>query len=323
MSDPVRIGVMGCANIARRRMMPAMVAGSETELVAVASQDPAKAAEVTERFGGRAVSGYTALLELDEVEAVYIPLPAALHAEWIEAALSAGKHVLAEKPVTLEPELTRKLLALAQANGLVLMENVMFVHHSQHAAVRRLLEEGGIGELWAFHAAFTVPELPPDDIRYSRELGGGAIWDVGIYPVRASLEYLGDTVAVAGAVLASGPGKEVDTVGAALLRTETGVGANLTFGLQHVYSSCYALWGSTGRITVDRAFTPPPDHVPVLRLERRTGTEEIRLAPDDQVANTVRAFAGAVRTSPEARMAFAGERTVRQVELLDEIHRFA
>lgn len=313
--EPVRVGVLGCADIARRRVLPALAAAPGAEVAAVASRDPAKAAELAARFGCRPVSGYSALIELAGIDAVYIPLPAALHADWAEIALRAGKHVLAEKPVCTDPRRTSRLFDLARAHGLTLMENVMFVHHRQHATARRLVADGALGELRSFQAAFAVPERPAGDIRYDRALGGGALWDVGVYPLRAALHFLGPSVSAVGAVLTGTPGREVSTCGAALLKASGGVSVQLAFGLDHAYLSRYTLWGSTGRLTVDHAFTPPASHVPVLRLERGPAAEEIRLEPDDQVAGTVGAFVAAVR----AGVSPAREATIRQAELLDQI----
>jgi predicted dehydrogenase len=319
MTGPLRVGVIGCAGIAVRRMLPAFAACPDIEIAAVASRDPAKARQVGERFDCRPVHGYDALLDLDDIEAVYVPLPAALHAEWTEAALNTGRHVLAEKPLSTDHRRTGELLELADARGLVLMENVMFVHHHRHGVVQRLVADGAIGELRAFHAAFTIPPLPDDDIRYDPDLGGGALADVGIYPLRAALHFLGQGLDVTGARLARGAGRQVETSGAALLSTPGTVTAQLTFGMEHAYRSSYELWGSEGGITVDRAFTPPADHVPVIGLHRDGKTEEIRLEPHDQVAATVAAFAAAVRsgTLPDT-----GD-TLRQAELLDGIHRSA
>lgn len=314
MSEPVRVGVIGCADIAVRRMLPGFAADADTEIVAVASRSLEKARAVAERFGCRAVRGYAELLDLEEVDAVHVPLPAALHDRWVEAALDAGKHVLAEKPLTTNATRTGRLLDLARSRGLALMENVMFVHHPRHEAVRRLVADGAIGEPRSLHAAFTIPALPDTDIRYRSELGGGALADVGLYPLRAALHFLGPALRVIGAELTRGRGREVETSGAALLRTPEGVTAQITFGMEHTYVSRYELWGSAGRITVDRAFTPPADFVPVIELHRGGGREEIRLAPHDQVAATIAAFVAAVRTG-----AAPAEETLRQARLLDDV----
>ncbi|MFI2431153.1 Gfo/Idh/MocA family protein [Streptomyces sp. NPDC018693] len=314
----LKVGVLGCAAFARRRMLPAMKAHPLVRVAAVASRDAAKAAETARQFDCRPIVGYEALLADDTVQAVYVPLPAALHAPWVEAALAAGKHVLAEKPLTTDQARTRELFAQARARDLVLMENVIFVHHGRHAVVRRLMAEGAIGELRALHATFTIPRLPDDDIRYRPELGGGSLFDVGVYPVRAAVHLLREELEVRGAVLEQRPGRRVDTAGAALLRTPGGVTAHLTFGMEHAYRSRYELTGSTGRILVDRAFTPPADHVPQIVIESPSGTRTCSLAPEDQVAGAVSAFVSAVRsgsTDPAECLA--------QADLLAEIRRAA
>ncbi|MGI5456703.1 Gfo/Idh/MocA family protein [Streptomyces sp. CA-249302] len=315
---PLRIGVLGCADIARRRVLPAMAATAEVEIAAVASRDTDRARRLAQRYGARAVHGYAALLERDDVDAVYVPVPAALHARWTEAALRAGKHVLAEKPLSTDPRTTAELLALARASGLVLMENVMFVHHPQHETVRGWIDDGLIGEVRAFRAEFAVPRLPDQDIRHSADLGGGALLDTGVYPVRAALHLLGDGLRVLDAVLHTPPGRSVDTAGSALLSAPDGVGVQLTFGIDHAYGSRYEVWGSEGRLTVDRAFTPPADHRPVITLERRSGTERRELEPADQVLATVRAFAAAVTSG-----AHPDPRVLRQAELLSDIRQSA
>jgi NDP-hexose-3-ketoreductase len=293
---PVRFGVLGCADIARRRMLPAMAAAADIDLVAVASRSPRTAAETARSHGTRPVSGYDTLLADDSVEAVYVPLPVALHARWVEAALLAGKHVLAEKPMTTDPGRTRELLQLARSRRLVLRENVMFVHHPRHTVVRRLLAEEAIGELRALHAEFAIPAPAEGDIRYETDLAGGALWDVGLYPVRAAVHLLGPALRTAGAVLSAAPGRHVHTAGAALLRRADGVTAQLTFGMAHAYRNTYQLWGSTGRITVERAFTPSADHRPRIVLEGPEGSRTIETDAVDQVTATLADFTAAVRT---------------------------
>lgn len=315
MSAPVRVGVLGCAGIAVRRMLPAFAACPDVEITAVGSRDPAKAGKVAADFGCRPVEGYAAVLEAEDVEAVYVPLPAALHAPWVEAALDAGKHVLAEKPLTTEPESTERLLDLAGRRGVALMENVMFVHHPRHEVVRTLVADGRIGELRSLHAAFTIPPLPGGDIRYDPELGGGALADVGLYPLRAALHFLGPALDVVGARLTRGAGRRVETAGDALLATPAGVTAHISFGMEHAYLSRYELWGSEGRITVDRAFTPPTTPASTISLHAGAA-EEIRLPAADQVAATVAAFVAAVRAGSAPRAD-----TLRQAVLLAEVRR--
>ena len=315
----VRVGVLGCAEIARRRMLPAFDACPGTRVAAVASRDPARAEATAAPYGARALPGYAELLADPGVDAVYVPLPLALHAAWTEAALRAGKHVLAEKPLTSDPDRTAALYALARARGLALMENVMFVHHGLHTRVRKLLADGAIGELRSFTAAFTVPRRPDGDIRLSPELGGGALGDTGVYPLRAAQHFLGPDLDVVGASTATAPGASVDTAGAALLRRPAdGVSAQVSWGLDHAYRGAYELTGSTGRITVDRAFTPPAAHRPVLTLQDADGGRDLVLDAEDQVAATVAEFARGVRLGSAPH-----EETLAQARLLAAVRHAA
>jgi len=310
----LRVGVMGCAEIAQRRLLPALSASPEVQVTAVASRDPARAGDVARRFGAEPVVGYSALLERADVDAVYVPLPVALHATWVEAALGAGKHVLAEKPLTTCRADTERLLVAARTAGRALVENVMFVHHPQHAAVGRLVREGAIGELRSFHATFTVPRRPAGDIRYSADLGGGALWDAALYPLRAALYFLGDELEVVGSASTHAAWTDVDLGGAALLLTPGGVSAQLSFGLDHAYRSRYELCGSEGLLAVEPAFAPAAAHVPRLLLERSNHRETVVLPAADQVRLAVDAFALAA-----ARAAPPDPAPLRVAALLDEL----
>ncbi|MEU4302445.1 Gfo/Idh/MocA family protein [Kitasatospora aureofaciens] len=318
--DPVRVGVLGCASIARRRVLPALTAVAAARLVAVAGRSPSRTAEVAAAFGC-AATGYEELLARPDVEAVYIPVPTGLHARWVRAALLAGKHVLAEKPLTTDARRSAGLAALADERGLVLRENFMFLHHAQHAVVARLLALGALGDLHSFEAAFTIPAPPPDDIRHRADLGGGALLDVGVYPLRAAQLFLGPALEVVSAEFDERAPGAVDVGGSVLVRSPAGVTGRLSFGMDHAYRSTYALHGTGGSLRVDRAFTPPADHRPVLRLSGPGGEREVLLATDDQCANTVRAFAAAVR-APHRDPAPA-RASVALARLTDEVRRAA
>ncbi|RKT55536.1 putative dehydrogenase [Saccharothrix australiensis] len=317
MDVAVRLGVLGCADVAARRVLPAVARCSEVRLVAVASRDSAKAADFAGRFGCAAVTGYDALLAQDDVDAVYLPLPAALHARWVERALLAGKHVLAEKPLTTSAADTERLLGLAARLGLVLVENYMFLAHGRHAAVRRMVDDGAVGTPLAFGATFTIPPRPPGDIRLDPALGGGALLDTGGYPLRAALHFLGTGLSVAGAAL-SGDGR-VELGGAALLTRADGVTAQLGFGLRHAYTSEYWFLGTEGRLTTEHVFTTPADHRPVVRLDRGGRREERVLPVEDQYAGAVRRFAEAVRAGCSPNTAA----TLAQAVVVDRITRAA
>lgn len=312
----IRIGVLGCAQIAIRRMLPAFTAAPDVDVVAVASRDPTKAARTASAFRCDAVSGYENLLERNDIDAVYVPTPAALHALWTERALNSGKHVLCEKPLTTSLEDTARVVLLAEEKGLVLMENLMFVHHRQHEQVRRLLAEGAIGELRSFSSAFAIPALSKDDIRYQAELGGGSLLDVGVYPLRAAQLFLGLDLQVRGAHLRYEGG--IDVAGEALLRSSDGVTAQVTFGMEHAYRSSYELWGSEGHMRVGRAFTPAADHHPRVLIERDEGRKEMVLEPDDQYVNAVEFFALAVASHAAGE---DGDQIIALAQLIDGVRR--
>lgn len=317
----VRLGVLGCAGIAWRRTLPAAAAEPRLDVVAVASRDETKAKTFAARFGGDAVHGYQRLLDRADVDAVYVPLPAALHAEWVSRALEAGKHVLVEKPFATSRAEAAAVLARARARGLRVMENFMFLHHGQHESVRRLVDDGEIGELHTFSSAFGFPSLPDTDVRYRKDLGGGALLDAGVYPIRAAQLFLGPGLVPVAAVLHPDPVREVDVRGHVLLRAPSGQVAELSFGFGLAYRCAYSLWGSAGRITVDRAYTPPATWQPVHRIERQNEVRELTRPAEDQFAAVLRAFTAAVLDDVDPP--FGAEDLLRQAELVDRIRELA
>jgi predicted dehydrogenase len=317
----LRFGVLGTAGIARRRMLPALLAATSVEPVAVASRALGSAEPVAAEFGLAPVEGYQALLDRDDIDAVYIPLPTGLHAEWIEAALAAGKHVLCEKALVPELATAEKLVARARTAGLLLMESFMFLHHSQHAAVRAMIADGVIGEPTVFSGAFGISPRPEGDVRYAAELGGGALLDVGVYPIRATQLFLGSDLTVVGSVLRQDPRHGVDVAGSALLSTSDGVTAELSFGFEHGYHSMYALWGSRGRLSLERPFTPPDDFAPVVRIQDENGVREVSLPADHQFVNIAEAFARTVLDGGD--FAAHGDDILRQAALVTAVRNVA
>ncbi|MGA5704408.1 Gfo/Idh/MocA family protein [Peterkaempfera bronchialis] len=295
----MRFGALGTSSIAWRRALPTLASAPGIDLVAVAGRSPEKTGRFAARFGCEA-SAPEDLLERDDLDAVYISLPTSLHHAWTAEALRAGKHVLVEKPIAVDAAEARDLVRLAEARDLVLRENFMFLHHPQHSAVADLLAKGRLGEPSALHSAFCIPPLPPDDIRYVAELGGGALLDVGVYPLRAACLLLGGGLRVAGATLRTRASDGLDLSGQALLVSPSGVLADIGFGFEHSYRSSYSLWGDRARLTVDRAFTPPPAYQPTLVLEEQDHVEHFTLPAADQLRRCFTDFAEAVRAGGAA-----------------------
>lgn len=317
----VRMGVLGCADIALRRMLPVITAADSAELVAVASRDAAKAERVAARFGCAGVQGYRALLERDDIDAVYVPLPPALHFEQVAEALCAGKHVLCEKPLCTTHAEAAELMELARRHRRILAENFMFLHHSQHAGVRSLLDEGAIGDLEVLSGSFGVPPLDPTGFRYAAPLGGGALLDVGVYPLRTVQMYLSGEPEVLAATLRVDDATGVDVAGTALLCAPDGVAAQLEFGFRHSYRSRYALWGRRGRISVERAYTPPEQLKPVVRLQQQDRLTELSMPADHQVRNALAAFTAAVLAGGDGPVGEA--ESLLQARLVDDVRKVA
>ncbi|HEX4702027.1 MAG TPA: Gfo/Idh/MocA family oxidoreductase [Pseudonocardiaceae bacterium] len=319
MNRPLRLGVVGCSSIAWRRALPAVCESDRVTLVAVASRDKEKAKRFAEHFDCDATD-YLTLVARDDIDAVYLPLPPSLHLEWGSAVLRAGKHLLCEKPIATTAAEAGELIGVAQEAGLVLRENFTFLHHSQHAAVSALMDEGRLGEPRSFTASFCFPPLPETDIRYVASLGGGSLLDAGVYPIRAAQLLLGNDLMVVGASLRMGDG--VDLAGQAQLVSADGVFVSAQFGFQHSYASRYELWGSTARLNLERAFTPPADRSPLLRITGQDGTEGVVLPADHQFRRSVESFADAVLAGHGP--AHVDERrwsmdSLRTMELVDEI----
>jgi predicted dehydrogenase len=179
-------GVLGASNFARKTMAPAINEARRSRLVAVATREPAKAAPFAERAPGlRVHDSYEAMLADPEIDAVYIPLPNGLHVEWTERAARAGKAVLCEKPIGLSAPDVERLIALRNDLGVFIAEAWMPAHHPQWTTAREILQGGGIGRLHTVTGVFTYGLSDPANVRNSADLGGGALRDVGVYPIGA------------------------------------------------------------------------------------------------------------------------------------------
>ncbi|MEQ1474550.1 MAG: Gfo/Idh/MocA family oxidoreductase, partial [Candidatus Acidiferrum sp.] len=183
----VKWGVLGAASIAVRKVIPGMQKGECSEVTAIASRDLAKAQAAAAALKiGKAYGSYEELLADPEIEAIYNPLPNHLHVPWSIKAAEAGKHVLCEKPIALNAEEARTLLAARNANGVKVGEAFMVKTHPQWLRTRELIRQGRIGQLKAIVGAFSYFNVDPQNVRHKPEWGGGGLLDIGCYPVTMS-----------------------------------------------------------------------------------------------------------------------------------------
>ncbi len=185
-NEPLRLGILGAARIALGGIMPAAARTEAVEVAAVASRSGEKSRVVREAAPGALLfEDYGSLLESTSVEAVYVPLPNSMHVEWTLRALAAGKHVLCEKPFSLEAGGAERTVEAARGAGLTLMEGFMFRLHPQTLRLRTLISEGAVGEVRQAVAQFGHRLDDPADVRGVGSLGGGSLGDVGCYCVSA------------------------------------------------------------------------------------------------------------------------------------------
>lgn len=258
MSAVVRWGVLGCASIFERRMMPAFRAAEGAEVVGIASRTLDRANDCAAKHGiPRAFGSYAALLADPEIEVVYIPLPNHLHAEWTLRALEAGKHVLCDKPAALSYGDARRMAEAARAAGRRLAEGFMYRHHPQHARIAEIVAGGEIGTPAHFRGTFTFPggARHREGFRFQPE-GGGAFLDVGVYPLNAARYQFGQEPVAVAAAGSFDPASAVDVHTAAVLEFGDGRTATIEGGFDQTFTIRYEIAGDEGVVMTERAYQP-------------------------------------------------------------------
>lgn len=289
----VNIGVLGCAKIAERYIIPTLqTLPNRYNIVAVATRNKKRGELFKAKFKLDVYHDYEAIIKNEGINAVYIPLPNSLHEEWIEKALMKNKHVLVEKSLTTNFDSSKRLNKLAENQNLALLENFQFRFHSQTKKIKELLNEGKIGEIRNVRSSFCFPPfLDKNNIRYQKSLGGGSLLDAGAYPIKISQIILGKDLEVLNSDLYVDKLVGVDTWGNATLKDpKSGVHSQISFGFDNFYQCSIEILGSSGKITADRIFTSPPGNLPNLKLEKRSGTKFIDVKPCNHFENMLLHF---------------------------------
>jgi xylose dehydrogenase (NAD/NADP) len=286
----LRWGLLSTARI-NRRLIPAIRATARAELVAVASREQAHAeAYAAEWEIPRAHGSYEALLEDSEVDAVYISLPNSLHAEWAVRAAQFGKHVLCEKPLALSVAECDEIIAAAGAAGVVMAEATMYLYHPLLLKARQMVKQGCVGQVTLARGIFSFFLDRLHDVRWMPELGGGALWDLGSYPVSFIRWVAGEPEKVFGWYILSGSG--VDATFAGLLHYENGVLGVFDSGFRQQFRLMAEVSGTEGALIVERPYLM--NEVSRLILQRGLEEEEIVLPAADPYQCEVEALTAAI-----------------------------
>jgi len=323
----VKWGILSTANIGIKRVIPAIIAGERGVVLAIASRDAARAAGVAARFGiARSYGDYQALLEDPEIEAVYNPLPNHLHVGWTVKALEAGKHVLCEKPIGLNAAEARAIVAARDRSGMRVIEAFMVRFHPQWQRVRALVNAGRIGAVRAIQSAFVFTVLDPNNVRNRADIGGGALYDVGCYPIVTARYVFGAEPDRAIALLDRDPQLGVDRVSSGMLAFPGGGQLVFSSALQLAHYQRVVILGSEGRIEIAIPFTPQSDHRCHLALDSGKsldGSSALieEFAAVDQYAVQCDLAAAVFRN--EAAQEFPIEDAIANMRVIDALYRSA
>lgn len=302
MTPRIRWGVLGCAGIAAKAVIPAIQSSRLGRVTAIASRDLDRATEMAARFGiPKAHGSYEDLLADPEIDAIYNPLPNHLHVPLTLRALEHGKPVLCEKPIALDAAQAMELAAAQKAAGLPVAEAFMVRHHPQWKTARALVNEGRLGEVRAIQTIFSYYLDDPRNVRNQADIGGGGLFDVGCYAVNTARFLFGAEPLRAIALMERDPAFGTDRLTSGLLAFPEGRQLAFTCSTQLALTQKVTVLGTRARLEIPVPFNAPADAPTRLVLDDGRdlaggGREEIAIAPVDQYREQADAFADAVLT---------------------------
>jgi predicted dehydrogenase len=311
----MNFGIISTAHIGLGAVIPA-IQDSDHEVAAIASRDGDRARSAADDHGiPRAYGSYETLLNDDDLDAVYNPLPNALHAEWTRKAADRGLHVLCEKPLGVDAEEAGAMGEYCDEQGVTLMEAFMYRYHPRTERAVELADV--LGDLRFLTATFQFPLSAGYDIRTDPDLAGGSLMDVGCYAVSAARLFLGEPERV---YTTTHDSRDcgVDTELSGLLEFGGGVTAQVSSGFDTPDAQRYRVEGTDGWLAVDPAFVPRGDVGTSLEYEvdGRHGVEQFE--PTDQYRLEVEQFADCVANGE--RPSTDAEEAVRNMAVIDAMY---
>lgn len=323
----VRIGIICPSEIAYRRFMPELekVKGAEFAGIGVHSLEERfgggmeydssciktvrkqreKAEKFADRYGGKIFDSYMSIVTSEEIDALYIPLPPALHFYWACLALEHGKHVLVEKPAAESAGQALKLVEKADEKGVALHENYMFVFHNQLEEADRIIRSGEIGSIRLYRISFGFPRRAAGDFRYDKKLGGGALNDAGGYTLKYASRLLGADAEVRYAQLNTEKWSDADLYGSGALVNGKGVTAQIAFGMDNDYKCELEAWGSRGTLSAGRILTAPEGFEPPYFIQKNGERTAGTFPSDDAFKKSIEFFLECIREEETRKKSYA------------------
>jgi predicted dehydrogenase len=309
----VKWGVLGYARIARETIIPAINRSSNAEFYAIASRDKGKIDECRARYQvSIAYDSYDALLDDPDVQAVYIPLPNALHREWTIKAAEKGKHVLCEKPVALNSAECREMIEACRKNGVLFMEAFMYRYTERIRKVREIVDSGVLGDIRYINSCYRFFLTNPASIKLKPELGGGSLYDVGSYPLNFVGMITRDEPASVSAECVKENG--IDVILSAVLKYGSGIIATIHSGFnaqKRIYSE---ITGTKGSLEIPDTFL---DEEGFISLVTDKGTEKIVVGASDRYRLEIEDFSNAVRSGGKPYL--DPSESLRNISVLERI----
>ena len=317
--EPLKIGVLGVSRHYGLRMHKPVMDSPFVEAAAIGSRQLVRAAAAAKEWGfKRAYGSYQELVDDPDVEAVYIPLSNDLHAEWIRRCADAGKAVLCEKPVALNALEAADAFDYAEKKGVLAMEAFMYKFHPQWIKAKEVVEAGEIGRIMAIHTIFSFYNDDPDNIRNRKDVGGGALYDIGCYAISSARFLLNREPVRVTADIEYDPALGVDILTSAMMDFG-GSQALFTVSTRMAPRQTVAVYGSQGYLRVVRPFNAYTDVPLTLVVDDGDGPREIQCGPIDQYGAMLEAFARAYRQGGPPPI--PGSDAIANMKVIDAVFR--
>ena len=317
MTSKVHFGIIGCSSIAEKSTIPALIKTKEAKLQMIGSRSLAKAKRFSDKFSCDSYGNYEEVLERSDIDTVYISLPIGLQEKWVIKSAKAGKHILCEKSIITSSKSAKKIISECNKNKVRILEAFAFRFHPQHKRVEKIILQNRLGKLFSFYGKFGFILYPStNNFRFSQDLGGGALYDVGCYLINSNRMIFQNEPIRVTCKLNFDKSTGVETNGVVLMEyphNKIGVGI---FGYDLSFQSTYEVWGSKGSINVGWAFNIKKNSSAKINLRIQNSLKRFNIKAANQTKLMLENFCKTLKNSHNAEYNFENE-ILSQAKVMD------